>query len=197
MTAAIRSPDSQSPDSQSPRAARKPTTTPTNGKVTSIARARRAKTGLILPDYPAGEKVTVRPQIPVLKVLPDPQRHPAWLRSLMRMQRASGAAACLLVGGALTLYGLTVYGEQQWSQEYQKLETLRLREQQLSAASEVMKHQLAKEAQNPQTGLAPQNPGNMIFLEQAPESRSTQGTALPHPDPAIENRADAETPLGY
>ncbi len=189
MTAAIRS-----PDSRRPRSARKPA--PANGKVTSIARARRAKTGPVLPDYPASAEVQPRAAVPVLKVLPDPQQQPAWLRSLLRVQRASSAAAFLLVGGTLTLYALTVYGQQQWNQEYQKLETLRLREQQLSAASEVMKNQLAIEAENPQTGLAPQNPADLIFLERAPESRSPQAAGVPNPDPASENRA-VETPLGY
>lgn len=192
MTAAIRS-----PEPRRPRAARKPATAPAKGKITSIARARRAKTGPMLPDYPASEKVITRPQIPVLKVLPDPQGQPAWLRSLLQVQRASCAVAFLLAGSAMTLYGLTVYGEQQWSQEYQKLENLRLSEQQLSAGSEVMKHQLAKEAENPETGLAPQNPADLIFLEPVPESRTPEETALPNLDPAIENRAEDQTPLGY
>jgi hypothetical protein len=100
----------------------------------------------------------------------------------------------MLLGGALSLYGLTVYGEQRWSQDYQKLETLRLQEQQLSAASEVLKHQLAKEAQNPETGLAPQKPGNTIFLQPAPETRSP---AAPNSEPALKNRAGVQTPLGY
>jgi hypothetical protein len=91
----------------------------------------------------------------------------------------------MLLGGALSLYGLTVYGEQRWSQDYQKLETLRLQEQQLSAASEVLKHQLATEAQNP---------GNTIFLQPAPETRSP---ATPNSEPALKNRAGVETPLGY
>ncbi|MGL5062037.1 MAG: hypothetical protein ACRC62_18855 [Microcoleus sp.] len=193
MTAAIRS-----PDSRRSRSARKPATAPTKAKVTSIARARQAKTGPQLPNYPASEVVPVRPQVSELKVLPDLQGRPAWLRSLLRVERASAAAAFLLVGCAMGLYGLTVYGQQQWNEEYQKLENLRLSEQQLSAASEVMKNQLAKEAENPQTGLVPQNPSDMIFVEQAPESRSSQKTALPNPDPAmIENQVDTKTPLGY
>jgi hypothetical protein len=74
----------------------------------------------------------------------------------------------MLLGGALSLYGLTVYGEQRWSQDYQKLETLRLQEQQLSAASEVLKHQLAKEAQNPETGLAAAESWEHDFLAAGP-----------------------------
>ncbi|MEG3880886.1 hypothetical protein QT972_26335 [Microcoleus sp. herbarium7] len=192
MTAAIRSPDS--PRS---RSTRKPAPGPAQSKVTSIARARRAKNGPELPKYSAAdEQAGAGAERSVLKVMPDRQRHPVWLRSLLRVERASCAAAVLLLGGALTLYGLTVYSEQRWSQEYQKLETLRLREQQLSAASEVLKHQLAKEAQNPETGLAPQKPADTIFLAPAPERR-VPAAAVPNSSPAIENRDGVEAPLGY
>ncbi|HSF74190.1 MAG TPA: hypothetical protein VLA84_10370 [Microcoleus sp.] len=192
MTAAIRSPDS--PRS---RSTRKPAAGPAQSKVTSIARARRAKTGPVLPNYsPADEQAIARSSsASVLKVLPNRQQQPVWLRSLLQAQRASSVVAVMLLGGALSLYGLTVYGEQRWSQEYQKLETLRLREQQLSASSEVLKHQLAKEAQNPETGLAPQNPGDTIFLQPAPETRSP--VAAPNSEPALKKGAGVETPLGY
>ena len=193
MTAAIRSPDSR----RRP-AARKPAADPAKSKVTSIARARRAKIGPELPNYSATEpeaQPQTRPGASVLKVLPDRQWQPVWLRSLLQVQRASCALALLLLGGSLSLYGLTVYSEQRWSQEYQKLETLRLREQQLSAASEVLKHQLAKEAQNPDTGLAPQNPADTIFLKPAQEQRSPQ--AVQNSEPALKKTAGVETPLGY
>ncbi len=192
MTAAIRSPDS--PRS---RSTRKPAAGRAQSKVTSIARARRAKNGPLLPNYSAAdEQAGAGTETSVLKVMPDRQRQPVWLRSLLRVERASCAAAVLLLGGALTLYGLTVYSEQRWSQEYQKLETLRLREQQLSAASEVLKHQLAKEAQNPETGLIPQKPADTIFLAPTPERRSPVVVA-PNSSPAIEHRSGVEAPLGY
>ena len=191
MTAAIRSPDS--PRSRAPR---KPEKGSANRKVTSIARARRAKTGPVLPNYSrADSEAIARPSASVLKVLPPRQQQPVWLRSLLQAQRASSVVAVMLLGGALSLYGLTVYGEQRWSQDYQKLETLRLQEQQLTAASEVLKHQLAKEAQNPETGLAAQNPGNTIFLQPAPETRSP--LAAPNSEPVLKNRAGVQAPLGY
>ena len=193
MTAAIRSPDS--PRS---RSTRKPAAGPAKSKVTSIARARRAKTGPVLPNYsPANdEQAQVRQSASVLKVMPARQQQPVWLRSLLQAQRASSVVAVMLLGGALSLYGLTVYGEQRWSQDYQKLETLRLQEQQLSAASEVLKHQLAKEAQNPETGLAPQKPADTIFLSPVPENRSP--VVIPNSEePALKHRSGVETPLGY
>jgi hypothetical protein len=194
MTAAIRS-----PDSRPSRTARKPAVGPANSKVTPISRARRARSGPVLPDYSAAEQALTQPgqSASVLKVLPDQTWQPVWLRSLLRVQQASSVAVVLLLGGALTVYGLTVYGEQRWSQEYQKLETLRLREQQLSAASEVLKHQLAKEAENPETGLAPQNPATPIFLRPVPESRSPVGTQAPNSEPDVTNRDAVKTPLGY
>jgi len=194
MTAAIRSPDSP----RRSRSTGKPTTYPAKSKVTSIARARRAKTGPILPNYsPADEQAKPRAAASVLKVMPDRQSQPMWLRSLLRVERASSAAVVLILGGALTLYGLTVYGEQRWSQEYQKLETLRRGEQQLSAASEVLKNQLAKEAANPETGLAAQKPADTIFLRPATENRSP-GAAAPNSEAsALKNRSSVATPLGY
>ncbi|WP_339384391.1 hypothetical protein [Microcoleus sp. LEGE 07076] len=193
MTAAIRS-----RDSRRSRSTQKPAPDRPNSKVTSIARARRAKTGPELPNYDIAEaQPAPGAQASVLKVMPDRQWQPMWLQSLLRVERASSAAVILLLGGALTLYGLTVYSEQRWSQEYQKLETLRLREQQLTAASEVLKHQLAKEAQNPETGLAPQSPADTIFLQPIPD-RPSLGARIPNSEaPAIKNQGDAETPLGY
>jgi len=151
-----------------------------------------------LPNYEVAEaQPRPRAEASVLKVMPDRQRQPMWLRSILRVDRASSAVAVLLLGGALSLYGLTVYSEQRWSQEYQKLETLRLREQQLTAASEVLKHQLAKEAQNPETGLMPQKPADTIFLKPVPDRRSPGVVAPNSEEPAIKNRSGEETPLGY
>ena len=191
MTAAIRSPDS--PRS---RSTRKPAARPANSKVTSISRARRAKIGPVLPNYEVADEQAEPRVASVLKVMPDRQWQPVWLRSIRRVERASSAAVVLLLGGALTLYGLTVYSQQRWSQEYQKLETLRLQEQQLSAASEVLKNQLAKEAQNPETGLSPQKPADTIFLSPVPENRSP--VVIPNSEePALKHRSGVETPLGY
>ena len=194
MTAAIRS-----TDSRRRAATRKPAVESANSKVTSITQGRRAKTGPVLPNYSAAEAVQAlpRPEASVLKVLPNSRFQPAWLRSLVQVQRASSVAVMLLLGGALSLYGLTVYSEQRWSQEYQKLETLRLREQQLSAASEVLKHQLAKEAENPETGLASQKPGEIIFLQPALVGRSPQAAPLPSPEPALHPQGAGEKALGY
>jgi hypothetical protein len=194
MAATIRS-----TDSRRPRAVHKPAVGSTNSKVTSIAQRRRAKEGPVLPDYSAAEPAQANPrsEASVLKVLPNSRFQPAWLRSLLQVQRASSVVVMLILGGALSIYGLTVYSEQRWSQEYQKLENLRLREQQLSAASEVLKHQLAQDAENPETGLTSQKPGEMIFLPPVPVGRSPQSATIPSPEPSLKRQGVVETPLGY
>jgi hypothetical protein len=198
MTAAIKSLSSIKNRSRS-RSTRKPAVAPKNSKVTPISRSRRAQTGPALPNYSVAEPAQPgpKPRASAIKVLPNLQWQPLWLRSLLGVQRASTVAVVLLLGGALSLYGLTVYGEQRWTLEYQKLETLRRSEQQLSAASEVLKHQLAKEAENPKTGLAPQKPSETIFLPPVPESRSPQAEQVPNSEPARKHQAAVETPLGY
>jgi len=198
MTAAIKSLSSIKNRSRS-RSTRKPTVAPKNSKVTPISRSRRAQTGPALPNYSVAEPAQPgpKPRASAIKVLPNLQWQPLWLRSLLGVQQASTVAVVLLLGGALSLYGLTVYGEQRWTIEYQKLETLRRSEQQLSAASEVLKHQLAKEAENPKTGLAPQKPSETIFLPPVPESRSPQAEQVPNSEPARKHQAAVETPLGY
>lgn len=195
MTAAIRTLDSR----RGRKSARKPAVAPDNSKVTPISRARRARTGPVLPDYSAAEAPVAQPRqsASVVKVLPNPRWQPLWLRSLVGVQQASTVGVVLLLGTALSLYGLTVYGEQRWNVEYQKLETLRRSEQQLNAASEVLKHQLATEAQNPDTGLAPQKPAETIFLAPVPESRSHLAAPVPNSESALKHRGDVETPLGY
>ena len=198
MTAAIKSVSSIKNRSRS-QSARKPAVAPKNSKVTPISRSRRAKIEPALPNYSVAEPAQPgpRPRASALKVLPNPQWQPLWLRSLLGVQQASTVAVVLLLGGALSLYGLTVYGEQRWTIEYQKLETLRRSEQQLSAASEVLKHQLAKEAENPTTGLAPQKPSETIFLPPVPETRSPQADQAPNSETARKHQAAVETPLGY
>lgn len=55
-----------------------------------------------------------------------------------------------------------------WNQQSRQLESLRRTEQQLAAANEVLKHQMAQQAERPGMGLVAPDPAQMIFLEPAP-----------------------------
>ncbi|MGL5081635.1 MAG: hypothetical protein ACRC8A_09115 [Microcoleaceae cyanobacterium] len=123
---------------------------------------------------------------------------PAWLRSLTLFQFLSSGVAGLLVGVTLVAYGMTVYMESLWTKEYQTLEELRTEEQQLRAAGEVLKHKIAQEADQPNTGLVPRQPINMIFLRPAPLRPETNLTPVPTLEPDLQIPvALPEKPLAY
>jgi hypothetical protein len=100
--------------------------------------------------------------------------------------------AFLLVAATLTIYSWTVYTQQQWSQSYRELEKLRRQERNLTTANEVMKNQLAQQAEKPATGLVNPTRANAIFLAPAPQRQSS-------PTPAQTANSDpaAKSPLGY
>ncbi len=117
---------------------------------------------------------------------------PKWLSSLLFLKRGSDLVTFLLVTTTLTIYSWTVYTQQQWTRDYRKLENLQRQERQLTTANEVMKNQLAQQAEKPATGLVPPTQTNAIFLQPAPQRKSsTAPTETTNPEPV------AKSPLGY
>ena len=121
--------------------------------------------------------------------LPSPDAPPHWLRSLVRMQQASLVATFALAGAVLLVYGWTVYAQQLWGKEYQKLEHLRRSERQMTTNGEVLKNKIADQSSRPGTTLIPQTPDSLIFLKPAParSSSAVRSTA----------QSSAIAPLGY
>ena len=89
---------------------------------------------------------------------------PTGLQFLLRFQQATSIATFGLVGIALAVYGLTVYTPNAWSQEFKKLRTLQSHERQLVSTNEMLKNQLAKQAEKPNSGLIRPNPNYNVFL---------------------------------
>jgi hypothetical protein len=154
--------------------------------------------------YPGGTKVTPitklqpttaprRVQSANVKRLPNNRQLPLWLRSLIGAQRSLSILTGTLSIAVLSVYGQTVYSQQLWSQEYRKLENLQRNERQLTAASEVLKNQIAQQAETTRAGLVPSNPANTIFLQPAPQRPA------PAPMPIAPEAAKPTTfsPLGY
>lgn len=129
--------------------------------------------------------------------LPPRDAIPAWVRSLLLVQRASVVATFALAGSALAVYGWTVYSQQVWGKEYQHLETLRRNERQLTTKKEMLKDQIAKQGNRPGAALTPQRPDKLIFLTPA----SSQGSASTSTAPASPTGAEVDSsgtaPLGY
>jgi hypothetical protein len=131
-------------------------------------------------------------QSDVVQALPRSQATPSWLRLLLGLQRTSSALTFALVLGLLVVYGWTVYTQQRWGRAYSRMETLQKQERQLMAANEVIKNQMAKQAEVPDSGLVLPEPGNTIFLTPAPQrSPVTPEVNFPPPQPI------PARPLGY
>lgn len=121
-----------------------------------------------------------------------PKPKPLWLSLLLRCQQVSSVMTLLLVAGVLTVYGWTVYIQQRWGQEYDRLETFKKQERQLVSANELLKNQMAEQAENPTAGLLLPDPSNAIFLTPAPQRPQVKPKSTV---PAVES--SPTRPLGY
>jgi hypothetical protein len=106
----------------------------------------------------------------------------------MAQQSSTLITFCLSVG-ALAVYSWTVYSQQLWGREYQRLETLQRNERQLVTASESLKNQLAGQAATSESGLILPSSENTIFLQTAP---ARQINPIPVTTPSASPK-----PLGY
>ncbi len=95
------------------------------------------------------------------------KRLPLALQFLLLVQKGSTTFTCGLVAITLGVYGWTVYAPTLWSQEFSKLKTLQRNERQLAATNESLKHQMAKRAEQPGSGLTLPNPHKSIFVTPA------------------------------
>jgi hypothetical protein len=119
---------------------------------------------------------------------------PTGLQFLLRFQQATSIATFGLVGIALAVYGWTVYTPNAWSQEFKKLRTLQSHERQLVSTNEMLKNQLAKQAEKPNSGLIRPNPNYNVFL---PSSKAMAPiTQKPSDNPSSKLMVGTE-PIAY
>ena len=119
-------------------------------------------------------KAKGKPGVAAVPAMPPREAVPLWLMRLCALQRHSSIVTFLLVASMLVVYGWTVYSQQLWSKEYRKLETLQRHERQLTTTNEVLKNQMALQAERPNTGLVAPSPASAIFLPPAPQNPSLQ-----------------------
>jgi hypothetical protein len=87
------------------------------------------------------------------------------LRSLSLLERIMAVITFCLLGSTLGIYAWTVYIPKVWDKEFGKLETLQRHERHLLSTNETLKHQLAQQAEKPETGLTHPQPFQTIFLK--------------------------------
>jgi len=124
--------------------------------------------------------------------------NPLWLKGLMSLNIAFSCVTFILIVATLSLYGWTVYTQQSWGKAYRYLELLQRNERQLTATNEMIKNELAQEAENPEVGLVNPNPKTTIFLkptddklklpESVPVEKSNSSSNMP---------SNFKMPLGY
>jgi hypothetical protein len=129
-----------------------------------------------------------------VKQLPVKRSLPQGLRLLIQLQRGSVLVTFVLVIAALVVYSSTMYMQQSWSKEYNKLKNMQRGERQMIAAGEFLKNQIMQQAEQPGSGLVPRTSDHTIFLEPSPESPAVVAhPAPPQPQPTTNTAA----PLGY
>ncbi|RMH75145.1 MAG: hypothetical protein D6680_12725 [Cyanobacteria bacterium J007] len=144
------------------------------------------------------EKVRPRQDIPrrgnKVTSLAKHQRTPTWLKTLFQVHSLCSVTTFVLAFVALTLYGNTVYSQQQWGQQYRELEKLRHQERQLMAAREALKNQIARQAEDPSSGLVPPSAELTLVLEPTPK----RDALAPQPTEADAQREPTSSkPVGY
>ncbi len=131
------------------------------------------------------------------QVISLPQSKPLWLKSLMATQFTSSIVTVLLASASVAFYGLTIYGQYKWTTEYQQLQKLRQKEQEISVANELLKNHIAEQGSTSDSGLASRDSVKRIFLEPAPPRPAPNP-----PQPYLEsssghNKYIFKTPVGY
>lgn len=147
---------------------------------------------------PITHATKIRSKVNIIPVFPATPSPPSWLQSLFNIQSFSTIFTLTLLAISLGVYSQTIYIQKRWSDQYQSLEKLRRLEQQLNATNEVLKHEIAGTGVHPSSGLMPQNPHDMIFLESTPNSTEKILKIPPkNPEKSVPILSPKSTPLGY
>ncbi|PZO41956.1 MAG: hypothetical protein DCF19_08825 [Pseudanabaena frigida] len=93
---------------------------------------------------------------------------PLWLRVLMSAQKLSIAMTVILTISVFAIYGWTVYAQEQWNQQYKKLEQLKRQERQLTTAEGSFDNDMLRSVQKKPGDLVRERPEQSIFLQAAP-----------------------------
>jgi cell division protein FtsL len=112
-----------------------------------------------------------------------------WLR------RSLTALTVLLASSTLTVYGGTVYSQQQWHKATRELEQLRQQERQLVITTEALRQNvIALEDDRPETNLASVSEQLLYIEPAAPRDRRDPPR---HSNSASRDATPTEFPLGY
>lgn len=122
-----------------------------------------------------------------LATAPSPLRH-----VLGSLHLVSSVLAASLVSLTLVGYGTSVYVDRQLDQATRRLSQLQRSEQQITTANAILTRHMAQQVEQPDTGLQPPKPDQVIFLQPAPQRPATAVE-----EPPADLPMEAHRPLGY
>ena len=93
---------------------------------------------------------------------------PLWLRLLVSTQKLSIAMTVMLTISVFVIYGWTVYAQDKWNQQYEKLEQLKRQERQLTTAAGAFENDALRAVQKSPGQLVRERPEQSIFIQAAP-----------------------------
>ncbi|MEM1426680.1 MAG: hypothetical protein AAGF75_09030 [Cyanobacteria bacterium P01_H01_bin.130] len=127
--------------------------------------------------------------------LPGPTPTPQWLGTLKQVYRWSSVTVFGLGVVVAAVYSQTVRLEQDLGKTYSHLQNLQRQERELTLAKEQLKDQIARQAAQPESGLALPQPNDQVFLEPA----QTQPPDSPRPNsaPVVPQGEASDMPVGY
>ncbi|WP_310484245.1 hypothetical protein [Chamaesiphon sp. VAR_48_metabat_403] len=119
-----------------------------------------------------------------------PNSAPAWLKSLLTIQRGSLIIFFTLLGSISLVYAHTARTQDSWKTQHKQLKQFQTQEQQQALMNEHLKQQLAETAEKTSSGLVAPNPDRIVFIPSEPP-RPTK--SLPTPP----EQAKSKLPVGY
>ena len=117
------------------------------------------------------------------------------LKKLLRLEKFSAFIMLSLVTAALAVYASTVYTSKTWSKEYKTLQKLRNDDRNLITNNEVLKSNLAKQAQSPTSGLTDLHPSQSIFLPSV--DNKTKPELKKETKSTLKSGQDLKAPVSY
>ena len=128
--------------------------------------------------------------------LPAPTPDPQWLGQMRRVYRWSSVTVFGMGIAVAGVYSQTVRLEQELGQTYTHLQNLQRQERELTVAMEQLKDQIARQAAQPESGLALPKPTDQVFLTPSPPPQAQQ-QPRPNAAPVPPKRDIPDTPVGY
>jgi hypothetical protein len=162
-------------------------------RVTKRRASPATKKSSVAKSAAATKSQDARQQQP-LRQLTQRRSTPAWLRSLLAVQKISMVLFVSVFGLSSIVYGYTMQTQTTWRSQQDRLKRWQNQERQQAVMNENLKQQMAQTAEQKESGLVAPKPNRMIFIHSAP---LRQPKLVPNTSPSPQPTPASKLPLGY